>query len=202
VDIGTGLGLTTVYRSVKRWGGDLTIDSQQGVGSTFYLVLPLWDGAQSPPAPDEMALAPGPAGVAARILIAEDEAIVALVLADCARATGHEVEVVHDGVLALDRLRRGVVDVAIIDPGIPGCAGDVVASQAREQDARLTTVLMTGWSLSADDERLKPFDFLLQKPFDDRQARRVVDEAVLMSRQRHNGMARLMPCTMEQECGR
>ena len=188
VDIGTGLGLTTVYRSVKRWGGDLTIDSRRGVGSTFCLVLPLWDGDQSPSAPDEMALISGPAGVA-RILIAEDEAIVALVLADCARAMGHEVEVVHDGVLALDRLRGGAVDVAILDLGIPGCAGDVVASQAREQDRRLTTVLMTGWSLSCDDERLKPFDFLLQKPFDDRQARRVVDEAVLMSRQRHNGMA-------------
>ena len=133
---------------------------------------------ESPPPAEE-----GAARV--RILIAEDEVIVAMVLADCARKMGHHVVVVDDGGLALTRLSGGDVDVAILDLGIPVAPGDEVARQARAQDPRLTTVLMSGWTLAAEDVRLEPFDFLLQKPFDDRQARQTINKAVAMSHQRH-----------------
>ncbi len=78
------------------------------------------------------------------------------------------------------------MDVAVLDLGIPGLSGDNVARQARERDPRLTTVLMTGWWLAPEDERMRHFDFLLQKPFDVKQARRVIDNAVAMSRLRHD----------------
>ena len=184
VDIGTGLGLATAYRSAKRWGGDLSVDSRLGEGATFCLTLPRWDGAVVQPVAEEPPIDSRADAAAVKILIAEDEAIVALVLADCARAMGHEVEVVGDGVQALDRLLGEAVDVAMLDLGIPGCSGDEVARQVREQDTRLTMVLMTGWSLGAEDPRLEPFDFLLQKPFDGRQVRRLIDRAVALSRKR------------------
>ena len=44
----------------------------------------------------------------------------------------------------MERLRRGDVDVAILDLGIPGLSGDHLARQAREQDPRLTIVLVAG----------------------------------------------------------
>ncbi|MFP6646173.1 MAG: response regulator [Candidatus Latescibacterota bacterium] len=80
----------------------------------------------------------------ARILIVEDEAIVAFVLSECALSMGFEVEVLADGLQAMERLRRGDVDVAILDLGIPGLSGDHLARQAREQDPRLTIVLVAG----------------------------------------------------------
>jgi len=40
---------------------------------------------------------------------------------------------------------------------------------------------MTGWSLDADDERMRSFEFFLKKPFDFRQAGRIVERAVAMS---------------------
>lgn len=182
VDIGTGLGLTTVHRSVQRWGGEVTVSSRLGQGTTFRLLLPVWDEATPVAATSEPRSKVVPGG--ARILIAEDEAIVAMVLADCARELGHEVEVVADGAQALQRLDLGGVDVAVLDLGIPELSGDEVARRAREQQVDLTTVLMTGWSLDPKDERCRAFDFLLQKPFDGHQARRVVNQAVTMSRQR------------------
>jgi PAS domain S-box-containing protein len=114
VNIGTGLGLSTVYRSVQHWDGDISATSQPGEGTTFRLALPLWEGAP-------VASAPQPSGEAraTQILIAEDEAIVAMVLADYVRSQGHNVDIVGVGAEALERLSRGDVDVAILDLGIP-----------------------------------------------------------------------------------
>jgi hypothetical protein len=49
---------------------------------------------------------------------------------------------------------------------------------------------MTGWWLAPEDERMRHFDFLLQKPFDVKQARRVIDNAVAMIRLRHDTIAK------------
>jgi PAS domain S-box-containing protein len=182
VDVGTGLGLSTVYRSVMRWGGDITIDSTPGEGTTFCLLLPVSEG--DPVTPEKPDTGPITPTGSARILVAEDEAIVAMVLSDTAQSLGYEVEVFGDGAEALKRLSRGDVDVAVLDLGIPGLSGDEVARQAREHNSRLTTVLMTGWSIEPEDERMRPFDFLLQKPFDGQQSRTVVERAVAMSRLR------------------
>ena len=92
-----------------------------------------------------------------RIMIVEDETIVATILSECIRPLGYEVEVIVDGLQALERLSRGDVDVAVLDLGIPGLSGDNVARQARERDPRLTTVLMTvpmGATTSAEEKKM------------------------------------------------
>ena len=45
---GTGLGLFTCYRTVQRHGGEINVDSQVGVGTSFNVILPLGQ----PPTPD------------------------------------------------------------------------------------------------------------------------------------------------------
>lgn len=171
VNIGTGLGLTTVHRSAQRWGGQIDIDSTPGKGTTFHLRIPVWEESPSRDGNHDTT----------RILIAEDEAIVAMVLADSVRKLGHHVDVVDNGKRALQQLRDSSYDVAILDLGLPGLPGNEVAEQARQKRPRLTTVLMTGWSLSDEDERRQPFDFVLSKPFDDRQARNALERALAMS---------------------
>ena len=61
----------------------------------------------------------------------------------------------------------GSYDVAFIDLGMPGMAGDRVSQALRESDPALATVLVTGWALADGDPRLSAFDFYLRKPFDD-----------------------------------
>jgi signal transduction histidine kinase len=45
---GTGLGLFLSLNFVRRWGGDITVDSSAGTGSTFEIVLPALDGPAAP----------------------------------------------------------------------------------------------------------------------------------------------------------
>jgi PAS domain S-box-containing protein len=175
VDVGMGLGLTTAHRSLRRWGGDITVDSTPGVGTTFRVRLPI--ASRSAPASGEEA-GTDPKSSVPRVLVAEDEAIVSMVIEEAARKLGCDVEVVHDGREALERLRAGGIDVAVVDLGLPGLAGNEVAARARQAQPSLTTVMMSGWSLQEGDERLAPFDDVLAKPFDHRQAERVLQRAI------------------------
>ncbi|MDA0337978.1 MAG: hypothetical protein O2782_22645, partial [bacterium] len=49
-------------------------------------------------------------------------------------------------------------DTAVIDLGLPGLPGDLVAARMRQLDPSPATILMTGWRLEANDARLCPFD--------------------------------------------
>ena len=54
--------------------------------------------------------------------------------------------------------------MALIDLGIPKIPGHEVARQIRQRDPSVVTVLITGWVLPPEDERLTHFDLYLQKP--------------------------------------
>lgn len=45
-EVGIGLGLSTVYRTVVQWGGDIEVESEPGKGSTFVIQLPVWTGPE------------------------------------------------------------------------------------------------------------------------------------------------------------
>ena len=150
-DIGTGLGLSTVYGQVTRWGGTADVDSRKGDGTTFEIRVPLWEGAlpkrEDVPVRDR----------SGRVLVGEDEAMIRDVVA---RVVGlkHDVQVVSDGASALDAFAGGTFDVVLLDLGVPDTPGDQIAEAIRKLDAQVATVLMTGWSLADDDPRVAAFE--------------------------------------------
>ena len=163
-DVGSGLGLSTAYAAVTRWGGEMSVESTPGEGTLFSIWLPAWTEAEAE-AEDAEAAGTGPVH-SGRVLVVEDDRGVADLLV---RLLGkdHEVEVVEDGRKAVEAFAPGRYDVALIDMGIPGIPGDRVGREIREADPSLATVLITGWELDEDDPRASGFDFRLQKPFDD-----------------------------------
>ncbi|MFI6297099.1 response regulator transcription factor [Nonomuraea sp. NPDC050790] len=104
-----------------------------------------------------------------RVLVAEDFEVLARSLGTGLRREGMAVDVVLDGVAALDRLAVTRYDVVILDRDLPGVHGDEICRRlARER--RETRVLMltasgtiedrvTGLGLGADDYLPKPFAF-------------------------------------------
>jgi DNA-binding response OmpR family regulator len=102
-----------------------------------------------------------------RILVVEDEPLLADAVAQGLRRAAYAVDVVYDGAAALERIGVNDYDVVVLDRDLPGVHGDDVCRALVESD-RETRVLMltaaagidervTGLSLGADDYLPKPF---------------------------------------------
>lgn len=104
-----------------------------------------------------------------RVLVAEDEVMLADLVAEGLRQYGMAVDVALDGDAALERLFVNDYDVLVLDRDLPGTHGDevcrqVVASAARTRILMLTAAgqtgdLVAGLALGADDYLSKPFEY-------------------------------------------
>ncbi len=174
-DVGSGLGLSTVYGTVTRWGGTIGVESAPGRGALFTIRLPAWTGPE-PEVEEEETV--GRRARRARVLVVEDDRMVCEFLSSML-SSHHEVETTPDGREALRRFAPGRYDVALIDLGMPGMPGDEVAREMRQADPKVALVLVTGWALKDGDPRALAFDFRIQKPFTNlRDVWEVVDRAV------------------------
>jgi two-component system, NtrC family, sensor kinase len=162
---GTGLGLSQVYGFAKQAGGHVAVASARGIGTTFTIYLPVASGVSAgeavghPSAPD---LKPRNYSV----LLVEDNAEVAEVLAGMLKELGHTVEWVASAIEAFDRLKsEPKPDRVISDILMPGGTGGVELAKAiRKSYPHLPVLLITGYSGKAN-EVLKEGIKVLKKPF-------------------------------------
>ena len=186
-DVGTGLGLSTTYASVRRWGGAVEVESSAGVGSTFTMRLPVWTSPMPDPARAPAARPPSKADEPperARILVVEDEAIISMMLRAQLREAGHEVDCAPDSEQALDLFEPGRFHLAFLDLGMPGIPGDELSRRLRDSDGSLVTILVTGWKLEEDDPRRQAVDLYLQKPYVPSAVTEMVTEALSLYAER------------------
>ena len=181
MDVGSGLGMSTLHNSVTRWGGTVAVASTPGKGTTFTLRLPVWQEAETAPAPSA-ALASRPGRV-----VVEDDPVIGRILIELL-SVKHQVEVFTDGREALVQFSAGKYDVAILDLGMPGIPGDQVAQRMLAIDPALGRILFSGWVLDEGDSRRKLFDFVLTKPLRDLQMfTEMVAQAMALRDQRQKG---------------
>jgi DNA-binding response OmpR family regulator len=104
-----------------------------------------------------------------RILVVEDEPILADAVAEGLRADTHAVDVVHDGAAALERLGVNDYDVVVLDRDLPVIHGDEVCRSLVARGGETRVLMLTaaadiddrvaGLALGADDYLPKPFAF-------------------------------------------
>jgi CheY-like chemotaxis protein len=122
-------------------------------------------------------------GVRRTIVIADDDADVALALARAVRGMGeHQVHVAYDGLEALELLRSNAVDLLLSDIDMPGMTGVELASIARNEGLAPVRILLTGnarleTALSAVNSG-EVFRYLT-KPWDPEELVRTLDSALL-----------------------
>jgi PAS domain S-box-containing protein len=157
---GTGLGLSQVFGFVKQLGGAVTVESKLGEGSTFTVYLPASRGAQS----SSVTHANGRHAIG-RVLIVEDDELVAELAAGMLAELGFETMIAHSAKEALDRLvredRPKLLFSDIIMPG--GITGIELAEKVRARFPELPILLTTGYSEEVGGSHGFP---VLQKPYE------------------------------------
>jgi len=147
--VGSGLGLAICRELATRMGGHIEMESEVGVGSTFVVSLPLPQCAPTPSASVHRVAS----SQTHRVLLVEDDAIVAAVIAGLLRASGHDVVHVANGLVALSETATSHFDVALIDLDLPGVDGLALARMLRVQKPTLRMIGISARSVG-NEERL------------------------------------------------
>jgi len=184
---GPDFGLAGAYAIVDRHGGEITVESETGKGSTFTVWLPpttesIQTAPETRPAPPPASARPLAAG--AQILVIADSEEVREVLRDLLTRHGHAVVARADGNSGLAELGTWRFDLAMVDLSLPGVSGLEVAQQLKLRSPGTTVALMTGYfdRMRPDDVRAKGVDAILKKPFSLDQVQSIVDKAAARDR--------------------
>jgi len=161
VDKGTGLGLSQVYGFAQQSGGQVTVASQLGAGTSFTLYLPRADRTPKPLAEDD----PIALSRSGRILLVEDNPEVADVAARMVEELGHEVVATSNGLAGLRALDgEGPFDLVMSDIVMAGeVDGLDMARTIRKRAPETPVLLATGYSEAA--ARIGDEFPILRKPY-------------------------------------
>jgi signal transduction histidine kinase/ActR/RegA family two-component response regulator len=170
---GTGLGLSISKKIVELMGGDIGVESQHGIGSTFWFRVPV-----TPAAPQEAPLlrlpdvnATGPSRLrGARVLLVEDNDINQIVACEMLQEAGLVVDVAEHGAAALANLEAARYDVVLMDMQMPVMDG-VTATRAIRANPLLSDLPVIAMTANAmeRDRRLcleAGMDDVVVKPID------------------------------------
>jgi signal transduction histidine kinase/ActR/RegA family two-component response regulator len=168
---GLGIGLALVKSLVELHGGTVTVHSDGvGMGSQFVVCLPHILENQISANFEPQALNADEPSRALKLMVVDDNADAAQMLAMLIEALGHQVLVENHPHRALERARIETPDVCLLDIGLPDMDGNELARRLRSQPetAKATLIAVTGYGQEQDrDAALNAgFDHHFAKPLD------------------------------------
>jgi len=190
---GTGLGLFIVKRLVELIGGNISIDSEVGVGTRISVFLPLADAkkeesiktnsnsqdmeqmAKFVPLADEYPLS---------ILIAEDTETNLKMMAELLKKLGYHPMLVSNGDEALQELAKAKYDLVFLDTKMPILDGYDTAKTIRQNKNQYgTPVLVSLSGIATKEDQQKCFDLgmnhYLPKPIDVKRMQEILKQSAL-----------------------
>ena len=169
---GTGLGLAISQRIVQLMGGEIQVESQLGVGSTFYfeVALPIaTDWAQKSSVKDGRTII-GYEGASRHILIVDDRWENRSVLVNLLEPIGFTFTEAENGQAGLEKAREKLPDLIVTDLAMPIMDGFELLKQLRNsQELKRLKVLVSSASVAQIDQQMSieaGGDDFLTKPVD------------------------------------
>ena len=164
---GTGLGLATCFGIIRQHGGSIEVESEEGEGTTFTILLPTagtaaMAGAQEAPPPP-------PRGRGELVLVVEDEPAIRRIVLRTLQDAGYETLDAADAVEAAGLLEDSgrMPDLLLTDVVLPRGSGPEFARNLRDRQPRLPVLFVSGYAPEQVAERALPGaeGQMLPKPF-------------------------------------
>jgi PAS domain S-box-containing protein len=147
---GTGMGLAVVHGIVKRYGGDITIQSELNKGAVFTVYLPIFQQRSKSIQADRFEYPTG----SERILFVDDELAIARLGRKALERLGYHVTTCSDSNEALRRFKqqKNRFDLVITDMSMPHMTGDKLAAEMMKIRQGIPVILCTGYSKKISSE--------------------------------------------------
>lgn len=168
---GTGLGLATVDGFVRNAGGAVTIASEEGVGTTFTILLRASTGERNAARPVRRRRAVTETASTGRVLVVEDDAALRRMLAHVLEQLHYDVETAGsaDEARALLRKTEEPPHLLVTDTVMPGASGLDFARELLKSTPALRVLFVSGYpderEIEARAKAAEPRVAYLDKPF-------------------------------------
>jgi len=178
---GTGLGLASVYGTVKQHNGAVDIYSEVGVGSVFHILLPLDLTDEA-----EESVAAEPVRGSGRILVVDDEEVLRVTVKALLETLGYEVVLAENGMQAIDIFteRAEPIDLVLLDMMMPVMNGRDCFDALQKHSPDVKIILSSGFSHEEDLMALKEKGVkgFLRKPYSSAQLSAMFLESPIRAR--------------------
>ena len=162
---GTGLGLASAYGIIKNHGGDITVYSEKGRGTTFTIYLPASEAKPSKTRPSQIRLFTGDE----TIMIVDDEPINIAATKELLEELGYRIMTAQSGPEAIKLFKEHSKDIklVILDMIMPQMNGKEILVKLMKIDKNVRVLLSSGYNI--DGEAAEILDMgckgFIQKPF-------------------------------------
>jgi len=166
VGTGTGIGLSTVKGIVEQLGGSVKVQSRPGAGSTFELYFSIEESAQKIQKSSEIS---SPGGKE-RILLVDDDALIADTISTMLKSAGYEVATADSGLNAYEMIlnENNHYDLLITDQTMPQMTGKELIERVRKTELNIPAILLSGNinNISREEISSLRLNTVLSKPCD------------------------------------
>jgi len=169
---GTGLGLAISKGLVHGMGSAININSNEGEGSTFFFTIKMQSGDSAESEEQQGEGSKAPVVRPMQILVLDDNNINQKVIKGFLEKQPHTLTMANDANDALEKIKQGKFDLALMDIELPGMNGDELTEKIRQTgDAAykdLPIIALTGNAMPQDIERYYSagMNGVLAKPID------------------------------------
>ncbi|MBI1818964.1 MAG: response regulator [Nitrospirae bacterium] len=179
---GSGLGLFTTYSIIKKHDGAITVDSEEGVGTTFYVYLPAIPGKHETEETTDEGIMAG----SGRILILDDEQMVREMAGALLQKLGYEVEYASSGEEAIEIYKKAKdvefpFKAVIMDLTLPGgISGKETIQKLMAYDPKAKAIVSSGYSNDPVMANYEKFGFknYIAKPYRAQDLSRILHQVI------------------------
>jgi CheY-like chemotaxis protein len=152
---GAGLGLSITKAYVEMLGGEIWVESEEGIGSTFYFTLPYYTKPVIETNERQPASSVKIENVRKlKILIVEDDEVSEMLIETYIKMFGKEILKAGTGVEAVEVCKNNPdIDLVLMDIRMPKMGGHEATRQIREFNKEVVIIAQTAFGLSGDREK-------------------------------------------------